>query len=254
MSIAIGTPIGLVAGLILLATGAALIACLALLPDHADVASLITIAACAGLPPGIAFGARVLGVEATFEGGDFLGLFGLAGMAVWAIWVVASARAVGLPGAGGPAENRFPRAAAAIAVGTLVAGPGLAAISYGFADPVSAGVMQPVPVALATRLTDVITTSTVLPALALLGPLLLIAAFVYPGLGFAEVQPQPRPPLLNLPVGAWWSRAQEVAMAAKMPEQYRSLVNFRELEQAATGARPWLWIAALVALGFAVTR
>src|SRR5438094_1773338 len=75
----LGTPRGLVAGLILLATASLLIAGLALLPDQAGVASLVTIAAAVGLPPGIAFGARVLGIEATFEAGDFLGLVGIAG-------------------------------------------------------------------------------------------------------------------------------------------------------------------------------
>src|SRR3989442_627857 len=79
MAIAVGTPLGLVAGIVILATAAALVAGLALLPDRAGLASLVTIAAAVGLPPGIAFGARVVGIEATFEGGDFVGLVGIAG-------------------------------------------------------------------------------------------------------------------------------------------------------------------------------
>jgi hypothetical protein len=39
-----------------------------------------------------------------------------------------------------------------------------------------------------------------------------------------------------------------------VPEQYRSILNLRELELAAAGGRPVLWLFALVALAFAVTR
>src|SRR5947208_11872501 len=48
-AIALGTPLGLIGGLILLATASAMVACLALLPDQAGVASLVTIAAAVGL-------------------------------------------------------------------------------------------------------------------------------------------------------------------------------------------------------------
>lgn len=254
MSIAMGTPVALVAGLLLLATASALIASLPLLADRSDAASLLAIAVCAGLPPGVAYGGRVLGVATTFEAGDFFGFYGLAAVAVWALWVVASARAVGLPGAEASAQESFPRAAGAIALITMLAGPALAAIAYGFADPVASDVIAAVPVSPATRFAAVVTTSTVLPALTFLLPLLLIALLAYPGLGLAAVHQQARPPLLEPPALGWWTRAREIALAARVPEQYQSLVSLRELEAAASGGRPWLWIATLVALGFAVTR
>lgn len=254
MSIALGTPVGLVAGLVLLATAAALNPCLALLGERVDAASLIAIAACAGLPPGIAFGALALSVESTFEAGDFLGLLGIGGIVVWAIWVVASARAAGLPPGEASAADQFPRAAAAIALVTFLAGPALAAFAYGYADPVASSVMQPVSVFFATRFSVLVTTSTVLPALTLFAPLLLIALLAYPGLGLASLEPQTRLPLISLSPPDLWIRARAVVMAARMPEQYRSLVNFRELELAAANGKPWMWIATLAALGFAVTR
>ncbi|HVH64304.1 MAG TPA: hypothetical protein VNA65_11965, partial [Candidatus Dormibacteraeota bacterium] len=254
MSIGLGTPVGLVAGLVLLATAAALNTCVALLGDGANGATLIAIAACAGLPPGIAFGALALSIESTFEAGDFLGFVGLSGIVTWAIWVVASARAAGLPASEASTAERFPRAAAAIALVTMLAGPALAAFAYGFADPVAASVMQPVTVSFATRFSELVTTSTVLPALTLFAPLLLIALFAYPGLGLAALELQPRPPVITLRGPDWWIRARAVVMAARMPEQYRSLVNFQELEKAAASGKPWLWIATLAALGFAVTR
>jgi hypothetical protein len=254
MSIAIGTPLGLVAGLIVLATAAALIACIGLLPDDAHIPSLVTVAAAAGLPPGVAFGSRVLGIESTFEGGDFLGLVGLVGMAGWAIWVVASARAAGLVAGRPQAHAAFPRVAAGIALLTIVAGPALAAIAVGLGNPVASSVMGPAASALGTRLSTVVTTSTVLPVLSLFLPLLVIGAIAYPGIGAAHLRPEPRPAVLRFTAPRWWAQARDVALAARVPEQYRSLLNVRELELAAGTGRPLLWIAALLALAFAATR
>src|ERR1700704_629481 len=136
MTLALGTPLGLGAGLITLAVAAGLTACLALLPDRAGPASLITIAAAIGLPPGLAFGARIVGIESTFEAGDFFGLIGVAGTVVWVLWMVAGARATGLPaGRGRPANETFPRVAMTVAALTLAAGPALAAIQAALANP-----------------------------------------------------------------------------------------------------------------------
>jgi hypothetical protein len=46
----------------------------------------------------------------------------------------------------------------------------------------------------------------------------------------------------------------EAVRAAAVPEQYRSIVDLRALEAAAAGGRPVLWLAALAALAFAITR
>ena len=145
-AIALGTPLGLVAGLVLLGTAAAFVACLALLPDRAGLAPLVTIAAAVGLPPGLVFGSRALGIEATFEAGEFLGLIGVASAAAWAMWMVGGARAIGLPGGRGhPLTETFPRVAMVVAAVTMVAGPALAAIQLGFANPVAAEVMEAWP-------------------------------------------------------------------------------------------------------------
>src|SRR5207244_4388221 len=86
--------------------------------------AVLGIAAAVGLPPGLAFGSRVVAVEATFEAGDFLGLIGVASAAAWATWMVAGARAIGLPGGRGrPASETFAGVAMLIATLTLVAGP-----------------------------------------------------------------------------------------------------------------------------------
>ena len=254
-SIAIGTALGLVAGLVILATAAAIVACLAVLPDRAGLASILSIAAAVGLPPGIAFGSRVVGIEATFEAGDFLGLIGIAGAAAWATLMVAGARAIGLPaGRGHPARETFAGVSAGIALLTFAAGPAIAAINVGFANPVASEVMQAPNAPLGGGLTSVVTVSSVLPAVSLFAPLLLLGVLVYVLAGTTSIRTQARPALFKPLVGGAWRRASESFRALTVPEQYRSILNIRELEKAAVGGQPVLWLAALAALAFAVTR
>ena len=254
-AIALGTALGLVAGLILLATASALVACLALLPDRAGIAPLLTIAAAVGLPPGIAFGARAVGIEAAFEAGDFLGLIGVAAAAAWATWMVGGARAIGLPGGRGhPAAETFPRVSMLIAALTLISGPALAAIQFGFAAPVAAEVMPSSAGSLGGGLASVVTVSSVLPVVILFVPLLVIGVAIYASTGTSAIRTQARAALFKLPVGSASGRAWAGIRAATVPEQYRSILSVRELEAAAVGASPVLWLAALVALAFAVTR
>jgi hypothetical protein len=255
MAIALGTPLGLVAGLVTLATAAVLAAGLPLLPDRAGPASLLMIAAAAGLPPGLAFGARVVGLEATFEAGDLLGLIGIAGAAVWVVSMVAAARAIGLPaGRGHPANETFPRIAMALAALTLAAGPALALVQSVFANPAQAEVIPLPEGSLGGGLTTVVSVSTVLPAVTLFAPLLLLGALAYAFGGVFKIRGQQRPPLFAMPGAAVTARIWGAVRAATVPEQYRSIVNPRALEAAAAGGRPLLWLAALVALAYAVTR
>ena len=254
-AIALGTPLGLVAGLVLLGTAAAFVACLALLPDRAGLAPLVTIAAAIGLPPGLLFGSRALGIEATFEAGDFLGLIGVAGAAAWAIWMVGGARAIGLPGGRGhPATETFPRVAMVVAAATMVAGPALAAIQLGFANPVAAEVMQASAGTLSGGLTSVVTVSSSLPAVTLFVPLLAMVLLFYAATNMSAIHTQARPPIFTLPTPGVLDRARAALRSATVPEQYRTILSVRELEAAAAGGRPVLWLAALIALAFAVTR
>ena len=254
-AIAIGTPLGLVAGLILLATASALVACLALLPDRAGIASVVAVAAAVGLPPGLAFGARVVAVEATFEAGDFLGLIGVASAAAWATWMVAGARAIGLPGGRGrPASETFAGVAMLIATLTLVAGPALAVIQFGMANPVAAEVMQATAGTLTGGRVAVVTVSSVLPVVTLFVPLLLIGVVIYALTDISAIRTQARPAIFRIPAAASLERFRAAVRAASVPDQYRTILNLKQLEAAAAGGSPVFWLAPLVALGFAVTR
>jgi hypothetical protein len=256
MTVALGTALGLATGLVALAAAALLTAGLALLPDRAGPASLVAIAAAVGLPPGVAFGARILGIESTFEAGDFFGLIGVAGAVTWVLWMVAGARATGLPaGRGRPTTETFPRVAMAAAALTLAAGPALAAIQSALANPAQAEVM-PLPLgSLGGGLASVVTVTTVLPVVALFTPLLIIGVLAFGAANTALIRTQPRPPLLEIPlVAAAMDRLRAAVRSAAVPEQYRSLVNVPAFEAAAAGGRPILWLASLAALAFAVTR
>jgi hypothetical protein len=254
-AIAIGTPLGLATGIVLIAVASAFVACLALLPDRAGIESVVAIAAAIGLPPSVTFGARVLGIEATFEAGDFLGLIGLAATITWAVWVVAGARAIGLPGGRGhPAAETFPAVAMSIALLTLIGGPALALLQSGFANPVAAEVMRAPASTLGGGLSSIVTTSSLLPAVTLFTPLLVIAIGVYFATNTRAIRTQARPALFRVPSAAVIARMRVALKNVAVPEEYRTVFSLRELESAAARGNTIVWIVALVALGFAVTR
>jgi hypothetical protein len=281
MAIALGTPLGLVAGIVMLATIAVLAACLPLLPDRAGPPTLLTIAALAGVPPGLAFGALVLGLAASFEAGDFMGLIGIGGAVVWILCMVAAARAVSLPaGRGHPSTETFPGAAMALAALILLAGPALPVVVTAFAGPAQVDVMPSTAGPLGGGIISVATVQSNLPALTLFIPLLLVGAIAFGITGAfggrgvrrepastgstptraraAASSPSPksglaRPPVFSIPGIGMPRRLLDGVRAATVPEQYRTIVNPRALERAAQG-RPLLWLATLVVLAYAVNR
>jgi hypothetical protein len=100
----------------------------------------------------------------------------------------------------------------------------------------------------------VVTVTTVLPVVALFAPLLIIGVLAFGAANTALIRTQARPPLLGLPVAAAVERLRQAVRSATVPEQYRSLISAQTLETAVAGGRPILWLTALVALAFAVTR
>jgi hypothetical protein len=255
MGIALGTPVGVAAGLATVATGAILAACLPLVPDRAGMASLVAIAAAAGLPPGLAFGSRLVGLEATFEAGNLLGLIGIGGAIAWVVSMIAAARAIGLPaGRGRLSGETAPRWATTLAGITLAAGPALAALLVLLALPAVSVVMAVPTSMLSGGGLAVVTVTTVLPALTLFAPLVFVALLAYAAAGSIATHAQPRPPVFVLPGMQALERVHRRLRIAAVPEQYRSLVDPRALEAAAAGGSPVLWLAALGALAFAVTR
>jgi hypothetical protein len=141
-----------------------------------------------------------------------------------------------------------------IATLTLVAGPALALFNAALANPVQAAVMPSATTPAARDLASVVTVSTVLPAVGLFVPLLLIGAALYVWAGTAAIRSQPRPVLFVIPGSSIFGRASAAIRSITVPEEYRSILSLRQLEVAAASASPVLWLAAVVALAFAVSR
>jgi len=256
MSIAIGTAVGLFAGLILLASSALLTAALPLLPDRRGPAALIVAAAAAGVPPGLAFGGRVLGLADAFEAGNAFGLVAVAGAATWLVAAAAAARSVGLhAGRRRQASDVLALVAAVLGVAVLAAGPAVAAVASITSDAIAS--VMPLPTGgLAPDALSIITVSTTLPALALFGPLLLLgaAAVALSKPGPVTSAAQSKAPLFEVPGAAAAIRVRDQLRSWTIPEQYRSLFDPAALERLAVGGRPALWLASLVALAVAVSR
>jgi hypothetical protein len=256
MSIAIGTAVGLFAGLVLLASAALVTAALPLLPDRRGPAALLVAAAAAGVPPGLAFAARVLGLADAFETGNGFGLVAVAGAATWLVAAAAAARSVGLPaGRRRQATESLALVAAVLGVLVLAAGPAVAALASITNDAI-AGVMTLPTGGLAPDPLSIITVSTRLPAVALFGPLLLLAAaaVALSKPGPATTAAQSKAPLFTVPGAAAATNLWDQVRSWTVPEQYRSLFDPAALERVAAGGRPALWLASLVALAVAVTR
>ena len=249
---AVGSELGLVAALVILVSAALLVAAIPLIAGASGPPSLLVAAAGVGMPAGLAFGGLLLGLAAAFEAGGPLGIIGLAGVATWLLVAAAAARSVRLPADSEPADSR-PRIAAVLAGVALAAGPALGVV-FG-AGAVAASEVIPVA-GPAPVLTSVATVSTDLPALTLLGPLLVIAvvALAIARPVVAAERHAHVSGLFDLPASELPGRAVAAIRRASVPAQYRSLFNPRALQGAASAGAPVLWLASILALCIAVTR
>ena len=256
MSMAVGTALGLFAAIVLLTSAALVIAALPLLPDRRGAAGLLVTAAAAGVPPGLAFVGRVLGLVAAFEAGNAFGLIATAGAATWLLSAAGAARSVGLT-AGRRRQAPELLALVATVLGALVlaAGPAVAALAAMAADAISAVIPLPTG-GLGPDAASIVTESTALPAVALFLPLLLLgaAAIAFSRPAAAPATAQSKAPLFELPGAAATAAFITRLRAWRVPEEYRSIFGASALETAAAGAQPALWIAALLALAIAITR
>lgn len=287
LAFALGTPGGVSAGMATVLVAAVLAALLPLLPEGDAWFALVALALVAGLPPAATFAARALTVEAGIEAGGGWAFLVVAAAIAWLLAFAAAARAVRLPvlgmgaepGGSGPgaelgAEPGGSAAGAALAGLALVGGgAGFGLLVARICLPATAEVMQVTPDAVGGGGVAVLTTAGAWAAVALGGPLLLLA--ILPALGArgapvpvlgargaaapARAAPAiapgtPPPPLFTIP-GANRPRRLAAWMAAqRVPEQYQSLVNPRAVEAAMGRGQPLLWAVLLLALAVAVNR
>ena len=249
-----GSTVGLVAALILLVAGALIATALPLVAGRPGPPSVLVVAAGAGMPAGLAFGGLVVGLAATIEAGGALGIVGLAGVATWLLAAAAAARSVRLPaGLAEAAPESRPRVAAGLAGLALAAGPALGVL----ATLAFAAAVEVLPsTAPAPGLTSVSTVSTALPAVALLGPflVLVVVSLLIARPGQAPVRSDVAPALFEVPAAAAAGRVWTAIRSASVPAQYGSLFNAHALEAALATGRPVLWLVSVLALCIAVTR
>jgi hypothetical protein len=82
----------------------------------------------------------------------------------------------------------------------------------------------------------------------------VLGALAYGLAGGFNIRGGARPPLFETPGAVAVARLRELVSAATVPDQYRSIFNPRAIEAAAAGGRPLMWLAAVAALAYAVTR
>src|SRR5258708_12910893 len=87
-------------------------------------------------------------------------------------------------------------------------------------------------------LASVVAVSTVLPAVALFVPLLIIGVLAFGAASMSLIKTQARPALFEIPWAAAIGRLRQAATSATLPEQYRSILDLRALAVPPSGARP----------------
>lgn len=249
LALSLGTPLGLAAAVTGILAGS-LGAVLGLLLPAGGRVTLLGVPLVVGAPPGLAFGAWLLTVQATLESGAQMALWALAVGAAWFLGYAAAARAATLPGGTGPGSR--PGAIAASAL-VLLAGAGLGGVEQLVALPVAGEVMKmPVP-PITGGFGAVLTASGGFGALELSLPLLvllLVFAFLTRPLPLSPEPGRAVAPPVPLPVRApaW------IARLPGLPATLREALEVSRLEAAMAGAHPLIWGAMALVLILAVTR
>ncbi len=254
--LALGTPLGLAAAVSGVLAAGLLAGLGPVLPAGAGPTALLGIAAAAGLPPALGFGARLLTEQAAFEAGNLAGLLGLVAAGAWLLGVAAGGRALRLPAPAAPAPGSAARLGVAAVV---VLGAGLSLVESQLALPAAREVLGARAAALSTAGAGVATVSGAWAALPLGAPVLLVGALIallsrprWAGLAVPAGGPVPAP-LFRLPAADGRAVPNRVA-AARVPAEYRSLLDMDALEAAMAHSRPWLWVAVALAVAIAVNR
>ena len=260
MALAIGTPLGVSAAVLTLLGSALVIGLVPALSAMRRPAAAVGAVLAVGVPPSLAFGGRVVALQSGVEAGAAFGFLALAGLGAWLLTVACLPRFVRLEGTDDPDPGSRGAAYLGLALG-LFAGVGLGVLDTLVAVPVAQESMGSAASALTGSFTTVVTASGGWGALTLGSPLLilvLVAALLTRSTWSREllrtVGAEQPPPLFELPAFRPIGRLALRLKALALPGQYRSLLDPRALEAAATSGRPWFWAAVTLVLVVAVTR
>jgi formate hydrogenlyase subunit 3/multisubunit Na+/H+ antiporter MnhD subunit len=267
MAIGLGTPLGLVAGVLDLLGLALLVSLAGLAGGRGQALTVAAVAVAAGLPPTLLFGSRLLSLQAALEASEVTGVLVLVATAAWVGGLAAGARALaGLPAAGPAETSRYGALLPILAA--LASGAGLGAAVGALGLPVARELMTTPSSAVGGGQVSVITASGSWQAVAASLPLIGLALLLW--LASAALAARRAPartaavaakpmlaapaPLITQPLSTLPDRIWEWALDFRLPAEYRSLFDPVKLEAAMTGGRPLLWLGAAIALGAVVLR
>jgi formate hydrogenlyase subunit 3/multisubunit Na+/H+ antiporter MnhD subunit len=246
MALGIGTPLGLAAAVTTVLGAALLAGTLPLVPSARGRIGLLAVAAAVGLPPTLAFAARLLDLEAGFEASGVYSSLAVALAVAWLLSIAGGARALAALPRGDAAAG--PRYGAAIGVAAAAAGGLLAGLlEVRVVIPAVSEVVAFQPAALSGGAVSLVTATGAWPAVALAIPALMLALLVLllsrdSGLG-APARTETREPFFVLPLRDFGERLRTGLADLRVPEEYQSLFNPRAIAAAVTGGSPLLWLA-----------
>jgi hypothetical protein len=257
LSLALGTPVGVIAAIGVVLTAALLAALLPLLPEDRSAALALGVALAAGIPPSLAFAARLVAIQAAFEAGDLAAFLGVAAAVAWLLVTAGRARALRLPAQPDASVPTGSLAGAGLAgAALLIGGAAYGLLIAAVCEPAAAEAMRLPPAAISGAPLEVVTGSGAWPAVALGLPTLVL---VVVALGFFGRVPAASPlrspaPFFVLPGGDAGRRLALWAGGLRLPEQYRSLFNPTALEAAMGRGQPVLWVVLALVLAVAINR
>ncbi len=282
LALSVGTPLGVVAGLICL-IGLALVAGLApLVPEGRGAVPTLGLALMVGVPPALVFGSWLFAIQAAMESGSDVAFLAIAAAIAWLLMLAGAARALRLPEARGEEPSGSIPGVLAVSMAGVVLGLALTGVIALLAIPAAAEVMtapggggdgavSPAAILGPGGLSIATTSGGWSPVL--LGGSALLLALAAMGAGYLVMRQRagireslteagtrvvalkrPPPPLFELPAPPADWRATELLGKLRQSQQYGSLFRPAQLELAVARSRPWLWATATVVLALAVTR
>jgi hypothetical protein len=252
LALALGTPLGLAAAMTgVLATGLGAVLG-ALLPGGGRV-TVLGIPLVAGMPVGLAFGARLLTTQAALEAGPRIGLLVLLIGAIWLLGYAAAARTASLPPGPGQGSRAGMVATAAI---LLLTGAGLGGLEQLVALPAAGAVMSTSAAPITGGGAAVLMASggfgalwVSLPLLALLMALTLLTGPLQASRPVADLPPPPPLPARLPPHLARGAGVLEALLA-----EISNRVKLLELERRLSAGQPVIWVGAIALLALIVAR
>jgi hypothetical protein len=251
VGLALGTPLGVTAGVATAAAVALLAGLLPLLPGRTSRWSAFALAMAIGVPPSMTFLVRLLDMQAALEAGEATAFLGLGCGVAWVISLAAGARSLRLPAAEAAGSELRAGAIAAI---VLAGGVSLAAAVVWLAGPAAAEALASQPGGAGGGASAIVTRSGALAVIAIGLPLAVLMGLglVLGGrLDLGDIrQTAITAPLVKVD----WARLPRLRPGAGGAAVGALARRASMIERAAVAAPPLLWVAMFGVLALVLAR